>query len=106
MKITQDNTSNRESAKEVNMFTKFFRRIKNGRSVVDTVDVADTTAATAPSTSATTDTDSGILYAVSMPGEPTVRLRAKNQTEVRAMARQAHGLKRLPAGTTVERLDG
>lgn len=43
-------------------------------------------------------------YRVQLPGEGPVILRAANQTEVRAFVREAHGLKRLPAGTTVERL--
>lgn len=81
------------------MFTRFFRRIKNGRSVVDTVDVE----VEAPKAKAA-DTKLP-LYAVTIPGEPTVRLRAKNQTEVRKMVRAANDLKRLPAGTTVERVD-
>lgn len=83
------------------MFTRFFRRIKNGRSVVDTVEVEATT----PTRTAATTNTSLPLYEVNMPGEATVRLRAKNQTEVRKMVRAAHDLNRLPAGTTVERVD-
>ena len=84
------------------MFTRFFRRIKNGRSVVDTTTVE----AEAPKATASTTTDKTLpLYEVTLPGEPVVRLRAKNQTEVRKMVRAANSLKRLPAGTTVERVD-
>lgn len=43
-------------------------------------------------------------YRVQIPGEPPVILRAANQGEVRQFVRDAHGLTRLPAGTTVERL--
>lgn len=44
-------------------------------------------------------------YQVAVPGEPEVVLRAYNQPEVRAQAREALGVDRLPAGTTVTRLD-
>jgi hypothetical protein len=44
------------------------------------------------------------LYSVTLPGEEAVLLRAMNQVEVKAFVRDAHNLKRLPAGTIVERV--
>lgn len=78
------------------MFTKFFRRIKEGRAVTEVTNLV-----TPPSTS---KTNNGFLYAVTLPGQETVMLRAKNQVEVKQFVRDANGLTRLPAGTTVERV--
>lgn len=57
----------------------------------------------------TTPTTSGATkayrYEVALPGETPVVLRAANERAVRKNVRDAHNLKRLPAGTTVNRLD-
>lgn len=85
------------------MFTKFFRRIKEGRVVTETASVAN---AVASMTTVTAQKPTeGFLYAVTLPGQEPVMLRAKNQVEVKQFVRDAHGLTRLPAGTTVERMD-
>lgn len=76
------------------MLTKLFNRIRSNRvmdSVVNTISTTDTTS-------------SGFLYSVSLPGQAEVKLRAKNQKEVKALVREAQGFTRLPAGTTVKRV--
>ena len=45
------------------------------------------------------------LYCVELPNNVPVILRAKNETEVRALVREANFLTRLPAGTKVKRLN-
>ena len=76
------------------MLTKIFNKIRGSRTVTNVTNV----------TNLSTPTPSGILYAVTLPGQEPVMLRAANQVEVKAFVRDAHGLKRLPAGTTVERV--
>jgi len=79
------------------MLTRFLKRIKDGRAVVQVTNVASTLTGSTVKTS-------GNLYAVTLPGQEPVMLRATNQVEVKALVREAHGLKRLPVGTTVERV--
>lgn len=63
-----------------------------------------------PDTAASTDvstavsSEDGFLYAVTLPNQETVMLRAKNLAAVKALVREANNLTRLPAGTTVERV--
>jgi len=85
------------------MFTRFFKRAKSNRVVTEVAGAASVVSSTVAS--AVTPTSSGNLYAVTLPGQEPVMLRAKNQVEVKARVREAHGFTRLPAGTTVERVD-
>jgi len=75
------------------MLTKLFNKLKGSRSVIATTNVFN-----APTTT------SGFLYVVTLPNVGPVTLRAKNQVEAKALVRDAHGLKRLPTGTTVTRM--
>ncbi len=52
-----------------------------------------------------TKSGSGLAYKVTLPGQMPVILRAQNAVEVRKLAREANNLTRLPAGTTVDRID-
>lgn len=78
------------------MLTNLLRRLRGERS-------SQPTSESTVSTTATTNT-SGTLYSVTIPGQEAVLLRAQNQVEVKRLVRDAQGLTRLPAGTTVERL--
>ena len=79
------------------MLTRILNRLRSSKEALETSKVASVL------TNATELT--GNLYAVTLPGEDTVMLRGKNQVEVKAFVREARELKRLPAGTTVERVD-
>lgn len=79
------------------MFTKVFQRLFGANDVVDTL--------TAVQGSEVKSENSIRIYEVTIPGQQPVRLRAKNQVEVKAMVREAQGLSRLPAGTTVDRVN-
>lgn len=76
------------------MFTRLFKRAKTNRA----------TTSFFGTTPQVTSSSSGTLYTVTIPGKDPVNLRAANQVEVKRMVREAHGLTRLPAGTTVERV--
>lgn len=74
------------------MFTKFIQRVFSPATAT-----ANTTASTAST--------SGRKYAVTIPGQQPVVLRASNKVEVKSLVREANGFSRLPAGTVVERVD-
>jgi len=76
------------------MLTRLMSKLRKPKTVSVT-NVTNTTATPKAKT---------IPYSVTIPGQVPVVLRATNLTEVKAQVREAHGLKRLPAGTTVERL--
>lgn len=78
------------------MFTRLFKRSKSMGSTSSLFGTVQST---------TSSSNSGTLYTVTIPGQAPVNLRATNQVEVKRMVREAHGLTRLPAGTTVERAD-
>lgn len=74
------------------MLSKLLGRIKR---------TPNTVAATSSGAAESSD---GFLYAVTLPNQETVMLRAKNLVTVKALVREANNLTRLPAGTTVERV--
>lgn len=76
------------------MFSSLLNRIRGTRTVTNVTNVFNNTS----------DNTSGFLYAVTLPGQQPVMLRAQNQVEVKRLVREAHGITRLPAGTTVERM--
>lgn len=76
------------------MFTRLFKRTRTSRT---------STSFFGTSSAGRNVSSTGTMYTVTIPGSEPVNLRAANQVEVKRMVREANGLTRLPAGTTVER---
>ena len=74
------------------MLTRLLNKVRKPKAATSTTPV---------DSRATTKT---FKYNVLVPGQVPVVLRGANQNEVRKMVRDAHGLTRLPAGTSITRL--
>jgi hypothetical protein len=90
----------------LNRLKNLFGRGSSSTTVTNSSTVINSTSTTKAKASTKSKSNALPLYEVAMPGHKTVRVRQPNMTEARKFVRDANGMKRLPSGTTVERIDG